>query len=93
MPTQPLIIGTDEATLVDADPNRTLILVQNIDTSNDIYVSDQPGLVANAQGILISHGGNLEMNKPLGWNTESVWYVAASGAGTLGTLFTSRSKI
>jgi hypothetical protein len=77
MPTENRIATGVEEILCDASPERTLILVVNTDAANQLYVSDSPGVAAALGGIVIPVGGNLEMSRRNGYNTENNWYVYA----------------
>lgn len=77
MPTKTFPVTTVQQRFVDVSADRTLILVVNTDVAETIYVSDEAG----TNGIPIAGpGGNLEMSKALGWDTEKAWLIIGSGA-------------
>lgn len=79
MPQKSFLADTNEQRLVDASPERTLILVvNNSEAGQVLYVSPDSGEAVVRKGIPIPAGGNLEMSKRNGYDTAKEWYVTAS---------------
>jgi len=85
MPTRVIAVGNTEATgvTIDADPQRTVLVVQNLDTvagTDYLYMSDERGQVA-ATGVQIAPvGGSLTLRRTHGEEPEKTWYLVAATA-------------
>ena len=85
MPTRVYAVGNTEATgqTIDADPQRTVLIVQNLDTvagTDYLYVGDEKGTVA-ATGVQVAPvGGSLTLRRTHGEEPEKTWYLVAATA-------------
>lgn len=68
MPTDAFVIAATETLIIEAEIDRTLLVLQNNDAANACRVSDTAQ--GGATGINLIAGAYLEMNQCLGWNTE-----------------------
>jgi hypothetical protein len=83
MPTEARSLGTTEES-IESNSLRTMLLVQNLDTTSTDYVwiSDQPGNVAG-DGIRIpALGGSITLRRINGEEPEKTWYIVATTAAT-----------
>ena len=67
----------------DLDTERTILIIENNSAGAQIAFVDTRSDVSATKGIRIVAGGNLVMERSLGWPTSMKWYVIGSGANTL----------
>jgi len=85
MPTSLYAVGNTEAvpTVLAADPQRTVLIVQNLDTvagTDYLYLGDERGRVA-ATGIRIAPvGGSITLRRTYGEEPEKTWFLVAATA-------------
>jgi len=85
MPTRLYVVGNVEATptIIEADPQRTVLIVQNLDTvagTDYLYMGDERGEVT-IQGVQIAPvGGSLTLRRTMGEEPEKTWYLVSATA-------------
>lgn len=67
----------------DLDTGRTTMIVENNSAAAQVIFIDTRSDVSIVKGIRIVAGGNIVMERALGWPTSMKWYVVASAAGAL----------
>jgi hypothetical protein len=72
---------------IGAEPDRTVLIIQNIHATQNLFVSDDSGQ-ALSDGVRITPNGSFDCKKALGMEPEKAWYVVASGAGTTTRIYT-----
>jgi len=85
MPSKAYSFGTTEQT-IKAEKDRTVLIIQNIHGTQDLYVSDDKGM-ALAEGMRISPNGSFDCKKAWGMEPEKAWHVVASGAATTARIY------
>jgi len=85
MPTRVYAVGNTEATgqTIDADPQRTVLIVQNLDTvagTDWLYVGDEKGEVITAGIRIAPVGGSLTLRRVDGEEPEKTWFLVAATA-------------
>jgi len=85
MPTSVYAVGTSEATptVIDADSQRTVLVVQNLDTvagTDYLYISDEKGNVVTTGIQIAPVGGSITLRKSDGEEPEKTWYLVATTA-------------
>jgi len=85
MPTELYAVGVAEATptVIDADPQRTVLVVQNLDTvagTDYLYISDEKGQVTTTGIRIAPVGGSITLRRTHGEEPEKTWYLVAATA-------------
>ena len=82
MPTRSIAVGLTETVLVNADSNRTSLILSNPDGSAIIYVSDEQG--TGLSGIPIFNKSTLAMSIYEGVDVrKQLWVISDTAAKTL----------
>lgn len=86
MPSRAVVVGVSELapTVILADDQRTVLLVQNLDTVNTDYlwVSDARGSVVASGTRIAANGGSITLRRSRGEEPEKTWYLVATTAAT-----------
>ena len=83
MPTSVYSVGTGQTTIL-ADAQRTVLVIQNVDTTGTdyLYVSDSSGQGATT-GIRLNGGGSsITLRRCRGEQPEKAWYLIAATVAT-----------
>lgn len=85
MPTRVVVVGVSEytPTVIAADPQRTVLVVQNLDTvtgTDYLYMGDEKGRVATTGVQIAPLGGSLTLRRTMGEEPEKTWYLVSSTA-------------
>ena len=83
MPTTLYTVGTTQTT-ISADAQRTVLVIQNVDTigTDYIYVSDSSGQGATTGIRLSGQGSSITLRRCRGEQPEKAWYLIAATAAT-----------
>jgi len=85
MPTKQVTIGTTETPIVEANPQRTVLTLANMDVVDTIYVSDEPG-VTTGRGYPIFPETFISLPKIQGEEPQKKWYGITAVASDLAVL-------
>lgn len=85
MPTEVYAVGIAEATptVLEADPQRTVLVVQNLDAvagTDWLWMSDQKGRVTTTGVRIAPVGGSLTLRRTKGEEPEKTWYLVSTTA-------------
>ena len=85
MPTRLYAVGNVEATptIIEADPQRTVLIVQNLDTvaeTDYLYMSDEKGQIAGTGVQIAPIGGSVTLRRTDGEEPEKTWYLVSATA-------------
>jgi len=85
MPTSVYAVGNTEAApqVIDADSQRTVLVVQNLDTvagTDYLYISDEKGNVTTTGIQIAPVGGSITLRRSDGEEPEKTWYLVATTA-------------
>jgi len=85
MPTELYTVGVAEATptVIDADPQRTVLIVQNLDTvagTDYLYLSDEKGQVTTTGIRIAPVGGSITLRRTHGEEPEKTYYLVSATA-------------
>jgi len=86
MPSRAVVVGVSELTptVIMADDQRTVLVVQNLDTVNTDYlwISDAKGDVVGSGTRIAANGGSITLRKIRGEEPEKTWFLVATTAAT-----------
>ena len=82
MPSKQSAYTAAVSSMVEDNTKRTTMVVVNTSGAETAYINDE-STVSAAQGIPLPPGGNIVMEKALGWSTEKAWWKMGTGAGNL----------
>lgn len=78
-------MGVAEATpsIIEADPQRTVLVVQNLDTvagTDYLYISDERGAVTTTGIRIAPVGGSITLRRTDGEEPEKTWFLVSATA-------------
>lgn len=78
MPTYSKAVSTTEALVAESDTTRTCLIFSNPDSTENIYVSDQPGV--GTGGIVVGPSMTIVLTAKDGWNVKAAHYAYCAQA-------------
>lgn len=76
---------TTAETQIPADATRTALVIQNLDTEDYVYVSDESDSVLN-EGLRINPGGSITLNLLEGHEPQKAWHLVSNATAEVRVL-------